>query len=654
MRRNSRHGGKDPLSDILTGYSTVYDRLGDLLVEGLDPDSDMGRGGEAHPLPGSEQTWQEWLANVAPHIDQSLMAAEHIALWEWIDGLTPGERPPAFLADWPRGYGKTTTMRLAMARLCTTVKRRFGLYVCASQTVANNHINSIRQRFEEMGVGRLEDQYGYSLGWNGERLRTANGFTLIALGLDQSNIRGLNLHDLRPDFIVGDDIDDLNDSVDATDKKRSILTQTVFQAGSADRAILLGQNEIHANSVMHGFVSGETDALRRRVVSKVVAVDGFKCALVPNTETGQSEWRITAGQSTWPGKSLEAWEADLNESGELAFRRECQHELGAGGLFFPNFAPSRLDTATGELTPWHVVPMPRLLPYEAGGFRITPYADFWGSHDYGEGKQPSAACSHVWHVDQWGVVTVIAEEYGPDRTSKQQALGLLLQCNRLGIGEVPPARRDDSVPGGIVSTDTDGEESGVETLLERIAFDHANTFPPEGNSGITVTQRQGEYPVEVWHRYGLPAIRAVKDVIAGLRTWGEWLLRTVTYPDNHPDPAMRGRTVAAFRIAEGAAPMLQGYLEKALKDPKDSRYAVAPARYEHAGDSGRYGIMTRPDACDDPTKRRGYRSGVTNLLTGERTATTIEKVGASVMKPAVVTGDKWLDEREGDGDDWTY
>jgi hypothetical protein len=58
--------------------------------------------------------------------------------------------------------------------------------------------------------------------------------------------------------------------------------------------------------------------------------------------------------------------------------------------------------------------------------------------------------------------------------------------------------------------------------------------------------------------------------------------------------------VPSFRIAEGAAPILQGYLEKALKDPKDLRLAVAPAKYEHAGDSARYAMATRPKPSDLP------------------------------------------------------
>lgn len=544
-----------------------------------------------HPLPGAEKPWDLWLGDVAPDINVSLMAPEHRAMWVWIDSLVPGVAPVALFLDWPRDFGKTTSMRLAMARLATTITRRFGLYVCSTQEAANNHIVSIRTHFETLGMVRAESKYGHALGWSGERLRTDNGFTVIALGLDTASIRGLNLDTLRPDFIVFDDIDELSDSVGNIDKKKATITQTVIPAGSQDCAYIFGQNEIHPNSIMHWFVSGEADALRNRKILKTVAVEGFQCGTRPGDSVGDPDrYVITAGTSTWPGKSLSDWEITLNKMGDMAFRRECQHELGAGGLFF-RFSPFVIVPDTGEKRPWHVCPMPK---YEA-------WWDTWAAGDYGT---QAPACYPVAVSDQWGVVTVIGEEYAADRTSKQQSLGLLLLCYELGVGSKPPAERKefddngDKVPGGIVYTDKDGEEKPVETRLDRLMMDWASTFPPMAEGHQTAIQRQGEYPVEVMWRYGIPATPAVKDVIAGLRNMVDWLARTVTYPKDHPTEP--GRTVPAFRLAEGVCPMLEGYLTKALKHPKDPRLAVAPAKFEHAGDAGRYLLMARAEASDHP------------------------------------------------------
>lgn len=529
-----------------------------MIVTGLDPMAGMETANNPHPLPGAELTWREWLAQVAPHIDQSLMSPEHIALWEWVDALTPGVRPTAFLADWPRGYGKTTTMRLAMARMAVTLNRRFGLYVCSTQTTANNHIFSIRRRFEDLGIERLEDKYGKSMGWSGERLRTRNGFTLLALGLDTASIRGLNLDDLRPDLIDLDDIDSVHDSIDAAQRKYDTLTQTVIPAGSSDHAILFGQNEIHGHSVMYKFVSREADALRKRHISKVVAVRGLEFTKVPGPNPGDvDQYRIVAGESTWPGKSIAQWEEDLNESGEISFLRECQHLIRAGGRMFPKFEPDR----NGE--PWHV----------CDPFPIPAYFEIWASHDYGT---RSACAFLVAAADENGDTVVIGEWSEAGWESSEQAYKVLILLHRLGLAQ-PQAKDDPRGP--------------WKTRLKAIAFDYANTFPP-----VDPKERIGAYPVEPWWRLGLPCIRAVKDRKAGWRMMNEELTRTRTVKG----PDGESITRPCFRIMRGAAPLLVNTLETASVDPKDPHELDPGFRNDHLADSARYLCMVRFAASKDP------------------------------------------------------
>ena len=535
----------------------MHESLIQAIVQGLEPNRELNRD-KSHPLFGAELSWSEWLAEVAPQIDQSLMAPNHRDLWEWIDALTPGERPPAFLADWPRGFGKTTTMRLAMARMAVTLKRRFGLYVCSTQATANNHINSIRRRFEDLGIERLEDKYGKSMGWSGERLRTANGFTLLALGLDTASIRGLNLDDLRPDFIGLDDIDGVNDSIDGAQRKYDTLTQTVIPAGSEDRAILFVQNEIHGHSVMHKFVSGQADALRRRHISKVKAVEGLEIARVPGPNPGDvDQYRIVAGESTWPGKPISRWEEDLNEAGEISFLRECQHEIRAGGRMFPGFEPER----NGE--PWHV----------CDPFPIPDWWEVWASHDYGT---RSACAFLVAASDEYGDTVVIGEFSEAGWESSEQAYKVLALLYRLGLAN-PMDRRN---PGGV-----------WQTRLRAIAFDYHNTFPP-----MDPRERIGTYPVECWWRLGLPCIRAIKDRKAGWRMLNESLTRTRTV-------TVKGEKVVrpCFRIMRGAAPLLEQTLLTATVDPKDVDELDPGYKNDHVADSARYLQMFRVHMAKDPT-----------------------------------------------------
>ncbi len=598
---------------------------------------------EIRPLPGGKLNWREWLADVAPEIRADLMSREHIKLWRWEESLRLGVRPDAFGAIWPRAYGKTTTARLILSRVCARGARRFGLYVCGTLASANASLVSVRSELERQGVRRRESVYGHSLGWSGERIVTDNGFTLLALGLDVANIRGLNLDKLRPDLIILDDIDGLTDSPEVSDKKLEILASTIIPAGSRDCAYLITQNEIHGHSVVHRWVSGEAGFLRRRIVSKCVAVDGLRVASAPrgtqaiDTDTGEiievdqekissggwsmadapGEWpeledidtdagyredqpgvvyedelRIVGGTSTWPGKSIAEWEAELNSTTEQAFRREMQHELGAGGLFFAFHKTRQILTPEGDLSPslpWHECDMPRIEPWwivEAGGDYGTasPHADVIGVRD------------------DYGVLYVVGEEGAANRTATQQAQALLLRLEELGLasgirGVI--AERDPSVPGGIRALDLAGKERPAAHRLSAFALDPADTFPPEGKSAQTAQQRMSEYPVDVYYRYGIPAVRAQKSVVTGLSAVLEAMNRTLTYPASHPTEP--GQTVPMLRVVRGMAPNFQRYLETAVKDPKDEMRAVAAGKLEHYGDGGRY-LTMRVRESSDPAR----------------------------------------------------
>lgn len=578
-----------------------------------------------YSLPGAALDWREWLGTVAPHIRVELMAVEHVRMWRWLESIRLGVRPPAYFSILPRGYGKTTTGRLGMARVCVRAVRRFGLYVCGTTASANASVTSIRAEFERQGIGRKESRYGHSMGWSSERLVTENGFTLVALGLDQSNIRGLNLDQYRPDLIIYDDIDGLSDSPEVSDKKLDIISSTIIPAGSRDCAHLVTQNDIHGHGVVYRARTGEAGILKRRIVSFTVAVRGLRVESRPRerllqgaerredggwswadaegdfseldaeiaaeveglvepdpgvTEDHDDELHIVEGESTWPGKSLAEWEEELNAMGETAFRREMQGQLGAGGLYFNFYATKQhVDKETGELSEaldWHVCDMPRILPHwiiEAGG-------------DYGTAAHHAIV---IGALDEYGVLYCIGEEGIPNRTDKQQALSLLLKLEELNLAsgiDGVIAVRDETVDGKIRALDRDQHEQPIPTRLNVFALDPADTMPPEGKSAQTAQERMSEYPVEVFRRYGIPVVRAQKAVVAGLAGLREAMNRTVTYPKTHPTEP--GRTVPKLRIVKGACPNFQRYLETAIKDPADENRAVAARKLEHFGDAGRY------------------------------------------------------------------
>lgn len=276
------------------------------------------------------EPWWSWLATVLPDYCTHPFAAHHQDFWEWLWAITPGVRPEAFFGIWARGGAKSTSAEAACVALGARKKRRYGLYVCDTQDRADDHVGNVGAMLESHRVAmfypdlatRNVGKYGNSRGWRRNRLWTAGGFVLDAIGLDTAT-RGVKLEDQRPDMLVVDDIDDRHDTVAATRRKIETLTESIIPAGSPDVAILGIQNLVKRDGVFDQVANGTAEFLRRRVVSgPVPAVRGLE---VERGEDGLDH--VTAGTPTWAGQDLAIVEAQINDWGYPAFLREAQHEV---------------------------------------------------------------------------------------------------------------------------------------------------------------------------------------------------------------------------------------------------------------------------------------------------------------------------------------
>lgn len=296
---------------------------------------------------------------------QAGFAPRHIALWDWFAGLEYGQSAPPFIAIWPRGGAKSTSVELGCAYTQQRGSRRFVLYVSGTQAQANGHVQSIATLLERLEVTRALNVYGASKGWRQQELRTADGFNVRAFGLD-AGARGVKIDDVRPDLIVFDDVDERHDSPLVVQKKIETITQTILPAGSDDAAVLFVQNRIHAGSVASHLADGTASFLLDRMpVSEDPAVRGLELA-TETTADGGTRYRVVGGTPTWAGQNLAVVERQINTWGREAFMREAQHEVERGG---------------GQYFRWwhehaHVVDVP--LPIPASWL-------LWGALDYGLG-----------------------------------------------------------------------------------------------------------------------------------------------------------------------------------------------------------------------------------------------------------------------------
>lgn len=316
------------------------------------------------------------MAGFAPH---------HHKFWQWVWALDADVRPatvPVLL--WPRGGAKSTSVEMACAAVAARQTRRYVLYVSGKQAQADDHVGNVAgllestrlgQEYPELGERKL-NKFGSSQGWRRNRVRTASGFTIDALGLDVA-ARGVKLDEQRPDLIVFDDVDDTSDSPETVQKKVVAITQKILPAESSLAGALFVQNLVHHESIaarLAGLASVDADFLADRDVSGPhPAVIGLRTERI----AGTLKHRIIAGAPIWDGQDLATCEQQINRWGLRSFLAEAQHEkTPPEGQAFPEFdvsihvcEPFKIPEAWPK---WRTVDYGYAVPYTCLWFTRAP------------------------------------------------------------------------------------------------------------------------------------------------------------------------------------------------------------------------------------------------------------------------------------------
>lgn len=281
-------------------------------------------------------TWRAWLRELFPSAVDRPMAPHHEEFWDRVWSIERDDAPDPWLGVWPREGGKSTNIELATVALAVRGRRRYAIYVRKTQEAADGSVANIAEKLESAGIELyypehsrpLLSKFGSSRGWRRNRLRTAGGFTIDAVGLDVKSIRGLKVGDQRPDLEILDDIDDEDDTPGTTAKKRKRITTAVLPAGAQNAAVLGVQNLILADGIFTTLVDGRADYLSDRHVSGPhPAIHGLKWDYVDNPVTGVRKPVILEGTPSWVGQDLETCQRQMGLWGPAAFKREAQHEV---------------------------------------------------------------------------------------------------------------------------------------------------------------------------------------------------------------------------------------------------------------------------------------------------------------------------------------
>lgn len=288
--------------------------------------SQLSSGGECMP-------WRDWIDAVASSYARSEFADHHVEFWDWADQVFDDPDLTKFaLLLWPRGHAKSTGVELATAKWGCCGHINYALYVCATQDLADDHISTIAAILESEDMERhypemakpLLGKHGNSKGWRRNRVRTASGFTVDAIGLDTA-ARGAKMESHRPDLIILDDIDNESDSPNAVAKKMRTLTQAILPAGGdeVEPVVVLAQNLTHPNAIAKKLDDGSFEALAGALkIGPLPAVRDMEVE-----QDDQGIWRIIGGEPTWQGMNLKQCEDRIKRYTLSAFLLESQQQI---------------------------------------------------------------------------------------------------------------------------------------------------------------------------------------------------------------------------------------------------------------------------------------------------------------------------------------
>lgn len=457
-----------------------YPWAADLLSELTAPPSTEGTrlGDPAPDLP------EEWLRALWPGVFTAALAPYHREFWAWLWACDPStSRSGVFV--WPRGFSKTSNARRAPIRLVTR-GFGYGLYVQATQKMADDAVQNIglmlqaprlTRHYPDLGTVK-RGKHGESKGWRRNRVWTDGGLIVDAAGLDTA-VRGLNLEDRRPDFIIFDDIDGRHDTLKTTEKKLEVIRDSILPAGAPNATVMVLQNIITPHGVVTRLADANPDypadfLMDRYVSGPHPAVIGLEYEQRGVNEHGRPLYVITAGTSTWPEARpiRPTLEAELNQFGPSSFIREKQNEVSEQtGSMYAEFDLRAIDPpALSEFEDVVVVCDPAVTSTDqsdANGIRVGGRLPIglivglysWEGRDTVDGMLTRALLKAV----EYGASTVVLEtNQGGDTwiTAYDATWRKLTES-----GQIPPSTRKPRLAQVKASTATGGKRERWQVAL---------------------------------------------------------------------------------------------------------------------------------------------------------------------------------------------
>lgn len=133
-----------------------------------------------------------------------------LAVWKWLLSYVHTLRTfPQLALGLPRGFGKTTLVKIFVIYCILFTNRRFILIISATRSLAENILSDVIDILEEPNIKRVFGDWKLGVEKDTQGLKKfgfrGRNITLAAIGAE-SSLRGLNIKNSRPDIMIFEDI----------------------------------------------------------------------------------------------------------------------------------------------------------------------------------------------------------------------------------------------------------------------------------------------------------------------------------------------------------------------------------------------------------------------------------------------------------------
>ncbi len=295
--------------------------------------------------------WRGWYTAMFGEEFVSNLADHHIEAIEWHWMATVARRAgmaidkSTYPAIWPRGHRKSDVIRHIVVADACLMPDSYCLYVSGTKNKVRGHAISVESLIGCEGVQRYyptlakvkRNLQGSQKSWSADLLYSENGSVFHFVGLSEG-VAGANIDNVRPSLIVGDDIDDREDSPMISEGRLKVFTRSVLPTRQRTTLVFIAQNYISRHGVIYRIHTGKERVLTNRVFTEPIpAIRGMETEL--RTIDGIQHDVIVKGEPTWPFYDIKRAQEEIDTIGISAFNAECQHNVDGdkAGAILPDY-----------------------------------------------------------------------------------------------------------------------------------------------------------------------------------------------------------------------------------------------------------------------------------------------------------------------------